>query len=87
MPDVPGKGGAEPLIRYWTEGAGAARIRWGVPGDFNRCRVQVQAAVVKGGSKPLSDRVLSGLCSNMHVRATGARPGKAPGEQAAGGKA
>jgi hypothetical protein len=33
--------------------------------------------------------VVKGLCSNLHQRATGARPGHAPGEEAAkaaGGK-
>jgi hypothetical protein len=28
---------AAPLRRYWTHGEGAAKIRWGEPGDFDRC--------------------------------------------------
>lgn len=24
----------ERLMRYWAEGPGAAKIQWGVPGDF-----------------------------------------------------
>ncbi len=77
-------GGGEHLREYWTTGPGAALVRWGVAGDFNRCRVAVQAAVVKGGNPPLSDRVLSGFCANAHKRATGFAPGKAPGERGAG---
>ncbi len=71
----------ERLMRYWAEGEGAAKIGWGVPGDFNRCILQIQAAVTKDGDPPLPDRVIKGLCSNLHQRATGARPGHAPSEQ------
>ena len=73
----------ERLMRYWAHGEGAAKIRWGVPGDFDRCVRLVQEAVVKGGGKPLPDHEIKGLCSNLHQRATGARPGHAPGEEAA----
>lgn len=63
----------EKLKRYWTTGPGAAKIRWGSPGDFDRCvrelEPKVGAAIVKG------------YCSNLHQRATGARPGKAASEQ------
>lgn len=31
------RGGAEELRKYWTSGAGGAKIRWGTPGDFTRC--------------------------------------------------
>ena len=27
----------ERLMRYWAEGEGAAKIRWGEAGDFDRC--------------------------------------------------
>lgn len=70
------------LITYWTKGPGAAKIQWSVPGDFNRCRIAIQEAITSDGGKPLSDRVLSGLCSDLHVIATGARPGQAPSERA-----
>lgn len=30
-------GNAEALHRYWVHGEGAALIRWGEPGDFDRC--------------------------------------------------
>jgi hypothetical protein len=62
-------------MRYWAEGAGAAKIQWGVPGDFDRCVTEL--------GKYVSPSVVKGLCSNLHQRATGARPGHAPGEEAA----
>lgn len=66
----------ERLKVYWTEGAGAAKIRWGVPGDFDRCVVQL--------GKYVSPGIVKGLCANLHKRATGGWPGHAPGvEQAA----
>jgi hypothetical protein len=77
----PGDGGAERLKAYWTTGAGAPLIRWGTPGDFDRCVREIQKAIVKDGRAPLPDRTIKGLCSNLHVRATGARPGQAPGEK------
>lgn len=63
------------LMRYWAHGEGAAKINWGVPGDFDRCVAEL--------SKHVSPTIVKGLCSNLHQRATGARPGHAPGEQAA----
>ena len=77
-----GTGMPPQLIRYWTEGAGAAKINWGVPGDYDRCIVNIQAEVSKHGA-PLGDRVIHGLCATLHKIATGATPGHAPGE---GGK-
>lgn len=62
----------ERLMKYWAEGEGALKIRWGVDGDFNRC--------VEHLGKYVADP--KGLCSNLHVRATGARPGHAAGESA-----
>ena len=62
----------EKLMRYWATGEGAVKIRWGVPGDFDRCVVQL--------SKYVSPAIVKGLCSNLHVRATGFRPGHAPSE-------
>ncbi|MFE4658177.1 hypothetical protein ACFRFJ_16020 [Streptomyces hydrogenans] len=63
------------LMAYWTDGAGAAKIQWGVPGDFDRCVTQL--------SKHVGPGIVKGLCSNLHLRATGARPGNAPGETTA----
>lgn len=63
------------LMEYWAHGEGAAKIRWGVPGDFDRCVTHL--------GKYVSPGVVKGLCSNLHVRATGARPGHAPGVEQA----
>lgn len=64
--------GTERLMEYWAHGEGAAKIRWGVPGDFDRCVLEL--------GKHVSPGIVKGLCSNLHQRATGARPGHAPGE-------
>ena len=73
----------ERLMTYWAEGEGAAKVRWGEPGDFDRCLIQIEKAVTDGGKAPLPPGVIKGLCANLHKRATGARPGHAPGiEQA-----
>jgi hypothetical protein len=64
----------EKLMRYWAEGEGAAKIQWDTPGDFHRCEVEL--------GKYVSPAIVAGLCSNLHKRATGARPGHAAGEQA-----
>lgn len=63
------------LIAYWTKGAGAAKISWGSPGDFHRCRIAINEAVTEDGKAPLSDRVISGLCSTLHRLALGTNPG------------
>lgn len=63
----------EKLMHYWAQGEGAAKIRWGVPGDFDRCRVEL--------GKYVGPSVVSGLCANLHHRATGAWPGHAASEQ------
>lgn len=60
------------LMEYWAHGEGAKKIGWGRDGDFNRCVIEL------GRHVPPS--MVKGLCSNLHVRATGARPGHAPGE-------
>lgn len=63
------------LKKYWLTGAGAAKIRWGEPCDFCRCRNEVTAAIVKGGHKPMPPAELSGFCANLHKTATGTHPG------------
>jgi hypothetical protein len=62
----------EKLMRYWAEGEGAAKIGWGAAGDFDRCVMHL--------SKYVGPGVVKGLCSNLHKRATGFRPGHAPSE-------
>lgn len=60
------------LMEYWAHGKGAIKIRWGTDGDFDRCVTEL--------GKYVSPGIVKGLCSNLHQRATGARPGHAPGE-------
>jgi hypothetical protein len=66
-------GGTEKLMNYWAHGEGAAKIGWGKHGDFDRCVVEL--------GKHVGPEIVKGLCSNLHQRATGARPGHAAGEQ------
>ena len=75
-----GTGMPPQLLRYWTAGAGGAKIAWGTPGDFDRCIANIQSEVTDKGGAPLSDRVIKGLCATLHKVATGATPGHAPGE-------
>jgi hypothetical protein len=58
----------ENLAEYWTHGEGAAKIRWGQPGDFDRCRRALAQYVTPGQ--------LSGMCANLHFRALGKWPGQ-----------
>lgn len=57
------------IRRYWVRGKGAAKIRWGAPGDFNRCRRQLAKYVQ-------NPEWLAGLCANMHKEALGIWPGQ-----------
>jgi hypothetical protein len=56
------------LRKYWTKGKGALKIRWGVPGDFNRCRQQL--------AKYIKPQYLNGYCANRHYDALGFWPGR-----------
>lgn len=54
-----------PLEDYWVRGEGAAKIRWGTPGSFDRC------------VRALRDKFpqnTEGLCANLHHEATGKWP-------------
>ncbi|MFG2001697.1 hypothetical protein ACGFNU_21355 [Spirillospora sp. NPDC048911] len=64
--------GTQRLMEYWAHGAGAKVINWGVAGDFDRCVI----AITKAVDGKLSERAIKGLCSNLHVRALGVRPGQ-----------
>jgi 8-oxo-dGTP pyrophosphatase MutT (NUDIX family) len=55
------------LVSYWARGKGAAKIRWGVGGDFNRCRRHL--------AKYLKPGQIAGACANLHKIATGTWPG------------
>lgn len=61
------------LRAYWERGPGAAKIQWGVPGDWSRCVAELGKYI----SRP------EGYCTLMHKRVTGFYPGHAPGEEAA----
>jgi hypothetical protein len=60
------RGDAEQLRRYWTVGKGAAKIRWGTPGDWTRC--------VRHLSKYLGVRS-KGYCQLRHKEVTGVYTG------------
>lgn len=56
------RGNAATLRRYWESGPGAARVRWGQPGDWSRCVRQV-SRFMGGRAK--------GYCQLRHIAATG----------------
>jgi hypothetical protein len=64
------------LRNYWVHGEGAAKIRWGQPGDFNRCRTQLAKYIT-------NPQWLAGTCSNLHKVALGVWPGQEGGENTA----
>lgn len=63
-------GDTERLMRYWTTGKGAAKIRWAEPCAFCRCLTHL-ATATKGKMPPTE---LKGLCANLEHRATGHWP-------------
>lgn len=46
------------LRDYWTKGAGAAKIRWGTPGDLTRCEKHLR--------KYVGPQYAWGTCQNLH---------------------
>lgn len=62
--DVNAPGGGHNLKQYWTHGPGAAKIRWGTDGSFDRCTRQLGKYV----------RDPQGLCAEYHHAATGEWP-------------
>lgn len=65
------------LEEYWVRGEGAAKIRWGTEGSFDRC---VRAL------REHFPQDTEGLCANLHHEATGKWPaeGKRRGEHSLG---
>lgn len=57
------------ITDYWVDGVGAAKIGWGMPGDFNRCRTHLAKYVQ-------NPAWLAGLCANLHYRALRVWPGQ-----------
>ncbi|MFF2650596.1 NUDIX hydrolase [Streptomyces sp. NPDC058045] len=55
------------LEEYWKRGAGAARIRWGTPGDWTRCHRFL--------IKHVGDERARRICSEWHHDVTGLWPG------------
>jgi hypothetical protein len=66
----PARGMPLQLQRYWLTGKGAAKIRWGMPHDFNRC--------VRNLRKYFPTNP-EGLCNILHQKRLGAAPGKGHG--------
>lgn len=50
------------LANYWLTGLGAARIRWGTPGDMTRC-IRLMREYVGANA--------GGTCQNLHKRRFG----------------
>lgn len=69
--------GTRRLHDYWVHGPGAAKIRWGVPRDFYRCRDQVGEEI--GESSPAKLRFINQICAQWHKDAIGLWPGQEDG--------
>ena len=67
MADTHG-GNAETLHRYWVHGEGAAKIRWGTPGDFDRCTRQLEEHA------HFTPEQAHGYCNLAHHAALGIYP-------------
>lgn len=67
-------------LRAWaiSPTGGGKVFQWGTPGDFKRCTDFYKGKV--------PGHMIDGWCFNLHKLATGARPGQAPAEKAAGGR-
>lgn len=64
------------LHDYWTRPGevGYAKIGWGTPGDFNRCRVLVGEKIAE--NSPEDMRFLNNICAQWHHDALGIWPGE-----------
>ena len=71
------------LHDYWTKPGheGYAKVGWGTPGDFQRCRVEIGEEI--GENSPDKVRFLNQICAQWHHDATGFWPGDAPAERVA----
>jgi hypothetical protein len=61
---------------YWTKKGqpGYAKIGWGAPGDFDRCRVEVGEEI--GENSPDKLRFINQICAQWHHDALGYWPGR-----------
>jgi hypothetical protein len=57
------------IKNYWVRGEGAAKIRWGTDGSFDRCVRKLRKHFPQDPK---------GLCANMHKEATGEWPAEKP---------
>jgi len=73
MTDTFQSGMPRQLRNYWIHGEGATKIRWGVPGDFNRCVRELSTESAEAGH-PIADP--KGTCANLHHEALGKWPGR-----------
>jgi hypothetical protein len=72
---TPMQAAAVERLRAWAVGPeGQKHFRWGTPGDFKRCETFYK------GRMPA--HMIPGWCSNLHLLATGGRPGHSPAEEA-----
>ena len=65
---APHPGSAERLHEYWVHGPGAARIRWGAPGDFDRCTRELEVHA------HFTPEQAHGYCNLAHHAALGIYP-------------
>lgn len=65
-------------LRAWAvdPAKGGQVFKWGTPGDFSRCQVFYRDKIPA--------KMIDGWCARLHKLATGAVPGQAPAEKAAG---
>lgn len=66
-PDPSPNPGARRLRKYWTRGEGALKIKWGTPGQFDRCVRELREHVGAGAE---------GLCAVYYKDVNGHWPGK-----------
>ena len=66
---------------YWTVPgeAGYEKIGWGIPGDFNRCRVEIGQEIAEQDPETVA-KYMNQICAQWHHDATGFWPGHAPAE-------
>lgn len=72
----PARGMPAQLQKYWLVGKGAAKIRWHMPHDFDRCVTNLRKYFPKNPQ---------GLCNILHQKALGAPPGKGHGHSITAG--
>lgn len=61
------------LHTYWTKGAGAAKVRWGTPGDFTRAKALIGEKIA--ANSPDKMRFLNQIIAQWHFDALGYWPG------------